>query len=101
SNAIGAGRTDWDTKSVGAQLLLNKKILILNPYIGAAVNKNFGSVDTSITNTGTVTSVNGVATNQTYTTFGSASSTPNTWDLRGLAGIELTILPFVRLGIGG
>jgi hypothetical protein len=98
SDAMGSARTDWDTKSVGAQLIMNKKILFLNPYIGAAANKNFGTVNTSIANSGSFT-VNGIPESLDGT-GGSGSATPNTWDLRGMAGIEFSILPFVRLGIG-
>ncbi len=97
-DAIGAARTDWNTKSVGAQLLLNKQILFINPYIGVSANKNFGTVGTSITNSGTFT-VSSV-TGSLDGTGGSASVTPNAWDVRGLAGLEFTILPFVKLGLG-
>jgi hypothetical protein len=99
TNAVGTGRTDWDTKSVGAQLVLNKQILFLNPYIGAAVNKNFGSINTTITNTGSASFGGGPS--QAYNSVGSASATPNSVDLRGLAGLELSFLPFMKLDIGG
>ena len=51
---MGAERTDWTTNSVGLQAIMNKKILIINPYIGASVNHNSGTVKSSINNVGTV-----------------------------------------------
>lgn len=104
-NATGDERTDWDTNSVGAQLILNKKILILNPYIGVSANHNSGSITSSINNVGnlTLTDPNGILPTQTQalSAGGGASGSPNNWDLRGLAGIEISILPFVKLGIEG
>jgi len=102
-DATGTERTDWKTDSVGIQAILNKKILILNPYIGASANHNSGTVNSSINNAGTVTLSDpflGTAS-QAVTAGGSASSSPNRWDVRGLAGLEITILPFIKLGIQG
>ncbi|SRR5258708_4082083 len=102
-NATGSERTDWKTDSVGAQVLLNKKILFVNPYIGASANYNTGSVDTTITNSGTVTLTDPVlgTASQAVSAGGSASGKPVMWDLRGLLGLEFTFLPFCKLGIGG
>jgi len=102
-NATGNERTDWNTNSVGVQAILNKKILIFNPYIGASANHNSGTVSSSINNVGMVTLTDpfGDTASQAVAAGGSASSRPNPWDVRGLAGIEMTILPFVRLGING
>ncbi len=100
-NGTVASRSDWDTKSVGVQAILNKQILIFNPYIGASANKNFGNVTTTVSETGTVT-VNGTPNPLGATTLsGSGSATPNEWDIRALLGCEITILPFVKLGING
>jgi hypothetical protein len=99
--AVSTARTDWDTKSVGAQLVINKKILFINPYLGVGANKNFGDIDTSITNTGTITHTGSAQTASLNGTGGSAHETLNDWDLRGMLGIEFTILPFLRLGLGG
>jgi hypothetical protein len=102
-NATGNERTDWDTNSVGVQAILNKKILILNPYIGAAANHNSGTVSSSINNVGNlILTEPGLPTlTQALTAGGSASASPDNWDLRALAGLEITILPFVKLGING
>jgi hypothetical protein len=97
-SATGNERTDWNTNSVGAQVILNKKILILNPYIGAAANHNSGTISSSINNVGTVSSG---GQSQTLSAGGGASATPNNWDVRGLAGIEFTLLPFIKLGLNG
>jgi hypothetical protein len=99
TGAVGTSRTDWDTKSVGVQLLANKQILFLNPYVGVSANKNFGKVDSSISNTGTIT-FNGNQSASLTGTGGSSSVTPNDVDLRGLAGIEFSILPLTKLGLG-
>lgn len=102
SDARGTGRSDWDTNSVGVQAVLNKKIAFVNPYIGASVNKNFGDVDTSIINTGSVTAVGGnPIAPESIDTIGTGHADVKSVDLRGLAGVEFSLLPFVRLGIGG
>ncbi|OGR92284.1 MAG: hypothetical protein A2992_06660 [Elusimicrobia bacterium RIFCSPLOWO2_01_FULL_59_12] len=100
ADSVGTARSDWDTQSLGVQAILNKKILILNPYIGASVNKNFGDVDTTITNTGTVTYTPTPAT-LPFATAGSASEKADNVDVRGLLGVELGFLPFTKLTIQG
>jgi len=91
---------DWDTNSVGLQAILDKKILFITPYIGASVNRNSGTINNSITTTGTPT-IDGTPTSDVLTATGSSSADANKWDNRLLAGIEFTPLPFFRLGIGG
>lgn len=98
TDAFGSARTDWNTRSLGAELLMNKKILFMNPYIGGAAYKNWGTMDTTISNTGTAT-FSGVS--QTITTQATTDGDANTADFRGLAGIEFTFLPFCNLDIGG
>jgi hypothetical protein len=104
-SATGNERTDWKTDSVGVQAILNKKILILNPYLGVAANHNSGKVTSSINNVGNLilTDPNGVNPTQTQALAagGSASARPNLWDVRALVGLEISILPFMRLGING
>src|SRR6185437_10598025 len=51
----GVGHSDWKLNSFGVQAILNKKILFLNPYIGASANRNSGTLNTSITTAGNVT----------------------------------------------
>ncbi len=100
--AVGTARSDWDTQSIGAQIILNKKILILNPYVGASVNKNFGDVETTITNAGSITAVNGIPiAPQSFTTVGSATEKADDVDIRGLLGLEIGFLPFTKLTIQG
>ncbi len=104
-SATGNERTDWKTDSVGVQAILHKKILILNPFLGASVNHNSGTIQSSIMNVGNLVltdpnNVNPTIT-QPLTAGGNSTSSPNKWDLRGLAGIEISILPFIKLGIEG
>lgn len=104
-DGTGTGHSDWTMNSYGLQAILNKKVAFINPYVGASVNRNAGTVNSSIRTTGTVTQ--GAFPPQDIDTvaggpvIGSASSKANKWDLRGLLGIEFSILPFVRLGLGG
>lgn len=104
-SATGNERTDWKTDSVGLQAILNKKILFVNPYLGAAANHNSGTINSSISNTGNLilTDPNGVLPTQTQalTAGGSSSAKPNPWDIRALGGVEFSILPFLKLGIHG
>ena len=84
---------------------MNKKILILNPYIGVSANHNSGTINSSINNAGNLilTDPNGIlpTQSQSLAAGGSVSASPNLWDVRALAGLEITILPFVKLGIQG
>jgi len=102
SNAVVAEHSDWKTNSVGIQAILDKKILIITPYIGAAVNHNSGNINNSITTSGTASDTADLpGVTQSLSAIGSSTDAANKWDIRGLAGFELTILPFVRLGVGG
>lgn len=96
----GSARADWKTDSVGVQAIMNKKIAFINPYLGASVNKNFGDVTTTITNSGTATYVPGAAS-QAFSTSGSATEKADDVDIRGLLGLEFTFLPFMKLGLHG
>lgn len=104
-NATGHDRTDWSTNSFGIQAIVNKQMLFFNPYIGAAANKNWGSVNSTIDTSGSVTLTeqgnSSNTANQTFTTRAAKSDKPNSVDLRGLFGFELSILPFMRLGAYG
>ncbi len=100
ADSRGTARADWETDSVGAQVLVNKKILFMNPYLGASINKNYGDIKTGILNSGTATYVPG-ATSQTFSTLGEASEKVDDTDIRGLLGLEFTFLPFCKLTLGG
>jgi hypothetical protein len=92
---------DWKTNSVGVQAILDKKILFITPYIGASANHNSGNINNSITTTG-IPVVDGVAyPSMPLSVTGTSTDAANKWDVRGLAGIEFTILPFVKLGLQG
>lgn len=103
-SATGTERVDWDTNSIGLQAILNKKILFLNPYVGASLQRHFGTVRTSIASAGTVTltDVSNPANtgSQAYSVGGSASTIPNPWDLRALIGMEFALF-FLKLGVYG
>jgi hypothetical protein len=98
SNSTANGRSDWDTKSVGVQAILDKQIAFITPYIGASANKNFGNVTTNITSNGTVLVPGSPA--QSFSVTGGASSTPNSWDYRALAGLEFSMW-VVKLDLQG
>ncbi len=101
TNAVATSRTDWDTDSVGAQVIINKKILFMNPYLGVAANKNFGDIDSAITNTGTITHTGSATSASLNGTGGSAHEGISDWDIRGMLGLEFTFLPMLKLAIGG
>ena len=48
-----AKNLQWNTNSIGGQVLLDKKVLFMTPYIGASVHHNAGSVSNRLTATGT------------------------------------------------
>ena len=100
NNGVTTEHADWKTNSVGLQAILDKKILFITPYIGAAVNRNSGDINNSITTTGTA-EVNGVATGDALSATGTSTDKARKWDVRGLLGVEFSFLPFVKLGIGG
>jgi len=98
SNGSASEHADWKTNSYGVQAILDKKILIITPYIGASANYNTGDINNSITATGTANFADG---SQAVTAAGSAAASANPWDLRALFGFDLTIFPFMRLGLHG
>ena len=101
ANGVVAEHADWKTNSVGVQAILDKKILILTPYIGASANYNTGTINNSITSTGNPVLDGNTDTSTTLSAIGASSAKANKWDMRGLAGFEVTILPFVKLGLQG
>jgi hypothetical protein len=103
-DATGVNRSEWKTDSYGVQAIVNKQIAFINPYVGASVNRNTGDIDSSLTTAGTVTITEQGTSNtvsETETVVGSSHDDPNKWDIRALAGIEFSLLPFLRLGIHG
>ncbi|MFA5975512.1 MAG: hypothetical protein WC859_05025 [Elusimicrobiota bacterium] len=104
-DATGGIRSEWDMNSFGVQAIVNKQILFMNPYLGASANLNSGSVSTAIDTAGTLTLTNPLIPADTVTqavsTRGVGSASANKWDVRGLAGIEFSILPFTKLGLQG
>ncbi len=100
NNGVTNEHADWKTDSVGLQAILDKQILFITPYIGAAVNHNSGNINNSITTTGTA-EVNNVATGDALSATGASTDKARKWDVRGLLGVEFSLLPFVKLGIGG
>lgn len=103
SNGQTTEHADWKTNSVGLQAIIDKKILFITPYLGASVNRNSGHVNNSITTTGTPT-VDGTADtdpSDALAASGASRENANKWDVRALAGVEFSILPFLRLGLQG
>jgi hypothetical protein len=103
ADLVGTGRQklEWDTNSIGAQLVVNKKVAFINPWVGVSVNHNSGSVSNTLTTVGTVTLTGPSTVSDTLTSEGTASRDPHEWDTRAMAGIEFSLLPFVKLGING
>lgn len=103
TNGRTVERAEWKTDSVGVQALVNKKVLFLNPYIGASINHNTGDIDNSITTTGTASSPHPLAAGltQDMTATGADTEKVRKWDIRALLGLELSVLPFTRLGFYG
>jgi len=99
NNGTAADHADWSTDSYGIQAILDKKILIFTPYIGASANYNSGNISNSITASGTAAFTDG--SSQNVSASGSSASAANSWDLRALFGFDFTILPFTRLGLQG
>jgi len=98
SNGLTTEHADWKTNSVGLQAILDKKIFIITPYIGASVNRNSGNINNSMTTTGRASAL-GIS--QDFSAPGASTDSANKWDVRALAGFELSILPFVKLGLQG
>jgi hypothetical protein len=65
------------------------------------VNHNSGNINNSITSTGNPALDGNVDTTTTLSAIGSSTDTANKWDNRLLAGFELSLLPFVKLGLQG
>jgi len=100
NNGMTNEHADWNTNSVGLQAILDKQILFITPYVGASANYNTGNINNSITTTGTPV-VNGTTTGDTLSATGSSTDKANKWDVRALLGVEFSVLPFMKLGLGG
>jgi hypothetical protein len=103
SNAATDTTSKWQTNSVGLQALLHKKLLFLTPYVGGSVNRNDGHINSSIQTAGDLilTQNGNPPQTETLDETGSANSAVEKWDVRALAGVEFSILPFFRLGLNG
>lgn len=101
ANGQTVEHADWKTNSVGLQVLLDKQILFITPYIGASLNHNSGDINNSITTTGTPVVAGVLDPNDPLSAIGSSTDRPSKWDTRALLGIEFSLLPFVKLGLGG
>ena len=103
TDGMTAEHADWKTDSIGLQAILDKKILFMTPYIGASINRNSGHINNSITTTGTPVIDGSVDSDpaDALNATGTARDDANKWDVRGLVGLEFSILPFVRLGLQG
>jgi hypothetical protein len=104
-SATGTDVMEWETDSLGLQAIVNKQIAFFNPYVGASVNHNSGSVNNTLTSAGTVTLTNTANSadtrSETFTTSGAASADVKEWNVRALLGAEFSLLPFLRLGVHG
>jgi hypothetical protein len=104
NNGLVSNHSDWKTNSVGAQVLLDKQILFITPYIGVSTNYNSGTLNDTLTTTGNAEvfdpSGNSVGT-EAVSALGGSSVKANKWDNRALLGIEFNFLPFLKMGIGG
>jgi hypothetical protein len=102
-SASAKTHTAWDTNSWGLQAILNKKIVFINPYVGASINRNAGTPSTAITTSGreTLSDNSNNSASQDFITTGGASAAVNKWDVRALAGLEITPFPFLNIDLGG
>jgi hypothetical protein len=104
SNGIVTNHSDWKTNSVGAQVLLDKQILFITPYIGVSSTHNSGTLNNAISSAGDAVvsdSLGNPVGTQAVTAVGASSVKPNKWDNRALVGVEFSFLPFLKMGIGG
>ncbi|MBI3813772.1 MAG: hypothetical protein HY279_04805, partial [Nitrospinae bacterium] len=95
------GEIKWSTQSVGLKAILSKQFVFITPYAGIAANKNYGSVDTSLTTKGTLSLTGGGSSliNDVSIT-GSGSKNPESFYMRYIAGLDIHMLA-LRLNING
>jgi len=96
--------TDWTMQSIGIKLIANKSIAFFSPFVGAGLNINMGVLNSNIGIEGDVTlkdipPLTGSATGKSGL-IGTASKSPNGLDFRLIAGFELGLIPFSKLGLG-
>ncbi len=95
------GEIKWSTQSLGLKAILSKDFVFITPYAGIAVNKNFGSVDTSLTTKGTLSLSGGSSSqSESVSITGSGSKSPESFYMRYIAGLDVNILA-LRLNLNG
>jgi len=95
------GEIKWSTQSIGAKAIVSKNFLFITPYLGIGLNKNSGTVDTSITTAGTLSLTGGGSTqSQSIDIRGSGSDTAGDSYVRYIGGFDINILA-LRLNLNG
>ncbi len=94
-NADTLWKAKWNVGAITARLVASKKIFIITPFVGVGVTKMMGSADTTVTNTVNSSSFGAVSGSV------QGSAKPKETVTHGLAGVELTIFPLVRLNVSG
>lgn len=90
--------SDASVRTVGAKVTVSKNLLIVTPFAGLGLNKNFGSVRSTIRSFGNVTTTGAGGGTQAVDVSSVAEAKANDVDTRLFAGIEMNIL-LLKLGI--
>jgi hypothetical protein len=94
-NANTTWKSEWNVGGITARAVVSKKFFVITPFVGVGLTKLTGHTDTSVdtaVNSGPVGIVSGVVR-------GSAKNKDTLG--HALAGLELTPVPFFKLGLGG
>jgi hypothetical protein len=95
------GEIKWSTQSLGAKAIVSKNFLFITPYLGIGLNKNYGSVDTSITTSGTLSLTGGGSSqSQSISITGSGSDSAGDSYVRYIGGFDINILA-LKLNLNG
>lgn len=88
-------KSKWNVGAITARAVVSKKFFVLTPFLGAGVTKLTGNTDTTVGIVGTATP----GGTQNISVTGSAKN--NKSIVHALAGLEISPVPFFKLGLGG
>jgi hypothetical protein len=87
-------KTEWNVSALTARAVASKTLLMITPYAGVGYTTHMGDAETSVSTRGTASP--GGAVDETAT----ASADADDAYVQALAGVELGILPLLRLNAG-
>lgn len=102
--SVSSWETEWDINSIGIMAMYSKKLAMVNLFLGAGIDQNSGSIDTTLETGGTITltetAMPTVTLSDDMLIRGTSSCDPDKSNFRLVGGIEFGLTLF-KLGVSG